>query len=672
MQAPTFKKSENATSQHYRPDIDGLRCIAISAVLLFHLNPKISPGGFLGVDVFFVISGYLITISLIDRGYSDFYIRRINRLFPALIATILATALAGWFVLFQDEFKSLGKHLRASAIFLQNINLSREAGYFDRASELKPLLHLWSLAIEEQFYIFWPLIIASATKIKRVGASTITLLAASLTYACWLSAKGDSNYAFFNLLSRAWEPLIGCALALFIKKSGTAPHKNKGNLFTATGAVAILTSIILIDSNSSQIPGLLSIPAALGSAAIIYGGNSNGWTTLILGHPILRYIGKISYPLYLIHWPVITYKNILVGPSHGTTILLGCLAVSLALASALHHFVENPTHKYCKNNRNCTYFLAGAMVGVILLGSLIHSRSIPPKAPPAALTDELQSMNLGGSKGLTIPKCGSLAPTQLTPYCATDKRWQTKMAVWGDSKADAIFWSLVEHSQAKTGGWTIMGLYGCSPMSGTLRTRQIRDVTAVRCNAANKAVLDALVASDSISTVLIATASRLLLQGDYVSHDANMNSDDAATQGLSQAVAILQAKGKQVLLLEDNPTIIDAPILCTSRHMMLSWPDFSTLAIAQINQSCSISYSDYLKKFERYKYMLRLISKKTGAQIIRTDDINCNLAEDTCSVRQPGSIRYSYGDHYSDAGASPIARRIIEKVMMSRALVEIN
>jgi peptidoglycan/LPS O-acetylase OafA/YrhL len=204
----------------YRPDIDGLRAVAVSSVVVFHVAPAYVPGGFSGVDVFFVISGYLISTILfggLDRGtfsMIEFYARRARRIFPALIATLTATFLFGWLVLVDSEFTALGKHIAAGAFFVSNFVLRSEAGYFDTAAEQKPLLHLWSLGIEEQYYIVWPLILLAAFRTRK-GITPGLLVALLLSsFALGVArAPGNPVSTFFLPPTRIWELLLGSLLA---------------------------------------------------------------------------------------------------------------------------------------------------------------------------------------------------------------------------------------------------------------------------------------------------------------------------------------------------------------------------------------------------------------------------------------------------------------------------
>ena len=213
------------THNHYRPDIDGLRAIAVLSVVIFHAFPEYLGGGFIGVDVFFVISGFLIT-SLILREQKEerfslrhFYARRIRRIFPALSLVLGFGLVAGWICLNFMEYKQLTKHTGSSAIFLTNFMLLREAGYFDNAADTKPMLHLWSLAIEEQFYLAWPLALMFFKRLPRwLFPVLVVLLLSSLIYSLSLVFKGNLELDFYSPLSRSWELLLGASLAFGMRR----------------------------------------------------------------------------------------------------------------------------------------------------------------------------------------------------------------------------------------------------------------------------------------------------------------------------------------------------------------------------------------------------------------------------------------------------------------------
>ena len=220
--------SVNPSHASYRPDIDGLRAIAVLSVVLFHGFPQIFKGGFIGVDIFFVLSGYLISRIIFEQlnqgrfNFLDFYARRIKRIFPALLIVLAVAYLAGWFTLLADEYGQLGQHIAAGAAFISNFVLWGEAGYFDNSSHTKPLLHLWSLGIEEQFYIVWPLLLWLAAKL-RFSLFALTVILAGLSFYLNVNGKkSDAVATFYSPQTRIWELLLGSSLAwcALYKKDG--------------------------------------------------------------------------------------------------------------------------------------------------------------------------------------------------------------------------------------------------------------------------------------------------------------------------------------------------------------------------------------------------------------------------------------------------------------------
>lgn len=311
----TSPSPEHAHS--YRPDIDGLRAIAVSAVVLHHAFPNAFPGGYVGVDIFFVISGYLISsiiLGQLQRGtfsFREFYARRVKRIFPALLLVLCSTLTAGWYLLTAEELRQLGKHALAGTAFLSNFAFWREAGYFDASAASKPLLHLWSLAIEEQFYIFWPLLLFFAFRIKQyLWAVVLGLLLASFAWNIWL-VNTDITAAFYNPAARFWEMLIGAMLALLHQSQyGTSrrrfrPEQQMRLAQLASGAGLIVIALLAWQlSPTSRFPGWWAMAATCSTALIIAAGPSAWINKHILSSRPFVWIGLISYPLYLWHWPI--------------------------------------------------------------------------------------------------------------------------------------------------------------------------------------------------------------------------------------------------------------------------------------------------------------------------------------------------------------------------------
>lgn len=360
-----------STHLKYRSDIDGLRAIAVLSVVGFHAFPEWVKGGFVGVDIFFVISGYLISTIIfqgLERGdfsYADFYARRIKRIFPALITVLLTSLAFGWLVLTGDEYRQLGRHAIAGAGFVSNFMVWNESGYFDNREETKPLLHLWSLGIEEQFYILWPLLLGWSFRRKwNLLRLTIVIAVASFAWNIY-SMTGDPVGAFYSPLSRFWELMLGGILAyLTLHKSRYLPQKPQWQ--STLGLILIALSITLLNKERA-FPGWWALAPDAGALLVISAGPRAWLNRWLLSNPLLVWIGLISYPLYLWHWPLLSFARIMGSqvPPDGIRIVL--VLVSLRLASWTYNSVEKPI-RLEKGNLIVTSGLCLFMVGIVYFG----------------------------------------------------------------------------------------------------------------------------------------------------------------------------------------------------------------------------------------------------------------------------------------------------------------
>jgi len=340
-------KSLSPATHNYLPHIDGLRAIAVLGVLLAHFGIPGFEGGILGVDVFFVISGYLITALIIRESqnntfsYKRFYLRRLRRLLPAALAVTALTLIIFIPILSENDLVKLERSALFSTLSLANIYFYSEVGYFDINASFKPLLHMWSLAVEEQFYLIWPFtIILILKKYKqRLFTITFSLLVASLVLA-QLLLNYDHMFSYYMLPTRAFELLIGAALAIKSKQVNNLLLSNKyKNAATALGILLILFSYIFINKGY-KLPGLYSLIPCLGAALVIaYGGLSS--LSKILTYKPLTFIGKISYSLYLVHWPIFVYLTYRVPNEPNLITKLSLFPVSILLASLSYYLIEN-------------------------------------------------------------------------------------------------------------------------------------------------------------------------------------------------------------------------------------------------------------------------------------------------------------------------------------------
>ncbi len=392
----------------YRAEVDGLRAFSVLSVSVYHAFPSVLKGGFIGVDVFFVISGFLISRILfesLEKGtlsITNFYVRRVKRIFPALIAVMAATLIFGWFLLLPDEYAQLGKHIASGAGFVSNFVLLGESGYFDNAGDTKPFLHLWSLAIEEQFYLVWPLLLWVCYRLKWSFIGLIAL-AAGLSFA--LNAyfiRSIPAETFYWPMTRFWEILCGGALAWWVSYGREALLKGE----RSTGAKALARSLFeRIDStrfpwvadvmsgvglallvagvftvpSGPRFPGFLALVPVSGALLVIAAGRESFLNRLLLMNRPAVWIGLISYPLYLWHWPILSFLHIVEGGTPSATTRVLGLCSSFLLAWLTYEFLEKRLRHHA--TMTTPAILAGAVCGLAACGLLIWTKSgLPARA----------------------------------------------------------------------------------------------------------------------------------------------------------------------------------------------------------------------------------------------------------------------------------------------------
>ena len=379
-------KAETTQIQDYRSEIDGLRAFAVLSVIAFHAFPNLFEGGFVGVDIFFVISGFLITSHIfesLDReqfSLINFFQRRIRRIFPALIVVLIATLVFGWVSLLGEELSQLGKHIASGAFFIINSILVNESGYFDTIAETKPLLHLWSLAVEEQFYIIWPLILWISWKLK-FNLLIVTILIGAFSFYLNLNfVKTYPTEIFFLSIGRFWELLSGSFLAWlvlyrsdfffkiklsfdkFILKAINPRYKISHdfialNALSFVGISLLMYGVIFINESLS-FPSYWALIPVTGTMLVIASGSRAVINRIFLMNPVAVWFGLISYPLYLWHWPVLSYLQIIEGefPHRDARIL--AVIISIILAWLTFKFIEAPIRFGSLKKKVNSFFIA--------------------------------------------------------------------------------------------------------------------------------------------------------------------------------------------------------------------------------------------------------------------------------------------------------------------------
>jgi peptidoglycan/LPS O-acetylase OafA/YrhL len=372
----------------YRADVDGLRAIAVLAVIGFHANPSLTPGGFVGVDIFFVISGFLISrlilAGLKDASFSflEFYARRIRRLFPALIVVLLATWGLGWFILPPTEYAELGRHTLAGAGFAANILNYAEVGYFDLPATAKPLLHLWSLGVEEQFYIVFPALLFLLWRYKAMGSCLALIGLASLALNIAL-VRSHPSFTFYLPLTRFWEFIAGALLAWALLHGRTFASPTTSafvgvpsrDVSAAIGMLLILAGIGF--AHEDAFPGWWALLPVLGTFLIIGAGPQAWLNRAVLAHPKLVFVGLISYPLYLWHWPLLVLVRTAIRNEQGNEYLRTTAIIAVGLTFLLswltYRFIERPirARRSGYTARRTTTALAGALAVIAVVGFAI-------------------------------------------------------------------------------------------------------------------------------------------------------------------------------------------------------------------------------------------------------------------------------------------------------------
>jgi peptidoglycan/LPS O-acetylase OafA/YrhL len=376
--------------EDYRHDIDGLRAVAVLAVIVYHLNPRYLPGGYAGVDIFFVISGFLITgiirRELVEGRFSfwEFYARRVRRIYPALLVVILATLAAAYLLMLPPDYALLGDSAKWAAAGLSNFFFLFQAGYFGPDAARLPLLHTWSLGVEEQFYLVWPLLAWLAYRLwpgtRTLAGFAIAIVAASLVYAVVLRPL-DADLAFYSPLARAWELGMGAAVALLPPLRG----RMLGQVASTLGAVLVLACLVL--ARGSAAPALL-LAGCLGATLLVMPKEADTLVGRALAIPPARFVGQISYSLYLWHWPLLILWShfLLLRDRLPVSLYLPYAAILLVLAVASWRFIERPFRAWRAPSRWTVGIGTAAAAAVVLLGlGLTASQGLPWRVPEKAL-----------------------------------------------------------------------------------------------------------------------------------------------------------------------------------------------------------------------------------------------------------------------------------------------
>ncbi len=645
------------TPTDWRPEIDGLRAVAVLTVVAFHAFPALMPGGFIGVDVFFVISGYLITGILLrelaEAKFSivKFYERRARRLFPALALVLVATMLAVWLVGDPAAVQSTAKHGVAGAFSVANLVYWREAGYFDTASHLKPFLNLWSLGVEEQFYLAWPLVLMLLFRRRRWLVWVLALTCLASLAAAQMLSHSARDAAFYLPIFRVWELGSGAILACLVSQGWTGERwlscAGSRSLGLA-GIVMILSSAMLLDA-SMPFPGVWAIPPVLGACAVLWAGTgdrqTSGLASSLLTNSVAVYIGAISYSLYLWHWPLLVVPATagidLPAWARATLVLL-----ALLLACATLRWVEQPLRYSRTPRRAALQALLLLLVAVLVCVAVfvVDRRASRALRWPAA------------SEGRQTCPADLRAVEPALAYCRVARQGPADAVVWGDSHADHLYPGIAAIDRRRN--WMLLGHMSCPPTFGI-------EVVADEAHCARRSdvALRWIESQTTLRTVVIGFYGHYADATD-VAHDhvhgpagpsktsidgsRDQNSKrEAFARGLAASVKRLLTAGKRVVLVLDIPELPFAPTICYSRPR---W----ALAV----QQCSVPAAEVARRQQAMRDAVAAISREFPAVVV-VDPLTVLCDATTCRVGTDTARLYRDSHHLSMLGSEAVAREIL-------------
>lgn len=632
----------------YRPDIDGLRAIAVLAVVLFHAFPSHMKGGFIGVDIFFVISGYLISIILfenLDRGtfrFIEFYSRRIRRIFPALILVLVSCFAFGWFALLADEYKQLGKYIAAGSGFVSNLVLWADSGYFDNSAETKPLLHLWSLSIEEQFYIVWPLLLWFAWK-QRFNLLTIMMLVIVISFILNLKgAKQDIVATFYSPQTRVWELLAGGLLAWLNLYRSDEYHsatlkidcwlasvfifKYQSNGAILTNVISVVGLVLLTlgfwhINKDSAFPGGWALIPVVASMFLIIAGPNTVINHYILSNKIIVWVGLISYPLYLWHWPLLSFATIIEGDIPSGEIRIGLVLFSFFLAWVTHRLIECPIRLVGRNTIKTSVLITlMATIGYIGYNTDIHD-GFPSRPKPYVSTingeigHEAYFSYLSGTYFPCSNKkifATSLKFGEITRCFQSKNSAQVDLIIIGDSHAEHIFPAIASAlPEANVAYYTRIGL----PF---LDNKNFGDVFAEAIKEKH--------------------AKKVVLAGIW-SRDLDKYSADKSPENQLDAVAKFLGKHKKVYIVDNIPFYTHSPALCSQIRKFSS-----------AKPQCEIDRSIVEEKSSAFKSGLKsALEKNKDTSFFSIEKYFCN--DTSCSMKSTDFLLYRDNRHLNAQGS---------------------
>lgn len=628
----------------YRREIDGLRALAVLPVILFHAGMQIFSGGFVGVDVFFIISGFLITTHILEEKYEGtfslvrFYERRVRRILPALFFVMLVCLPFAWFWLLPTYLRDFSRSLYYVSIFGSNILFSQRDGYFDSASEMKPLLHTWSLGVEEQFYLLFPLFLLLIWRFgfKWIGVILLTCATISLA-AAEHGLVSSPSMTFFRLPTRAWELLAGSLLALYLFRRPNVTQdmpKAVSQVGGVLGILLILASILGLDE-SVPFPGIYALLPTMGALLIILFARPNTLAGKILGSKPLVGIGLISYSAYLWHQPLFAFaRHIKIGePS--TALMLGLTVASLVLAALSWRFIEKPFRDRSWIGTR-TIFVAALCCSLFFI--TIGRYGDKQQGFPDRLSPEQQQINsfISYSQNATLTRSGSCmidkghSVTPFAPECMKTNQDQPVTLVWGDSHAAALSIGLRHHLP----NVVQLTMGGCAASLDAVMTWK------PRCKETNDYIL---------GVVEQMQPANVVLAGNWKLHYIKSHSI-AITETIRRIHEVSPAS--RVIVVGSMPQW-DPSLPATMLQKQIKLQDGATVKVPLLGM---------LQDVDRY---VEANAKAAGARYFSPIDHLCRDGECQAVAAQDGKVEplvWDYG-HLTEAGSGFLSGLLIKETM---------
>jgi len=650
----------------HRPDINGLRAVAVLLVVLYHVGVPHITGGFVGVDVFFVISGYLITSLLVLEAertghisLADFYARRVRRLFPALMLVVLATLIMGaiWLLPVFGEQVNLAKSAIATSTYLSNVYFwIYTGGYFDGPADLEPLLHTWSLAVEEQFYLVWPLLVMGVVWWRRHDTAKlrsdllkVIVLAAVVSLAlCVWSTHVKPRQAYYLMPPRAWEFAIGGLLALLLPGREQRSRWG-GSLLSACGLLAVVASAFYLDRRSS-FPGFNALVPTLGAGAVIAGGvlNRQALGARFLTLKPMTVIGLLSYSWYLWHWPLlaITRAVALEKSSLPRDAALG--AVALLAAALTYRFIENPvrTQRPGPFAKTWSTLGAGAAISIFMalcaaaLGASTHYTSKEPRYSQAMIASR-DTPPLRKACHYDAPFKGLADRKQ----CTFGDPEHIEALLWGDSHADHLS-GLMQAFVADQGAGGIMqrSFSSCRPLQAQAAEVAQLSPACVKFNAAVEQEISELAGRGLKGVVLSSMWNAFMHDMKFEPSSAFVAADRLSpeeklrvlTQAVDATVTRLQAQGLRVLLVA--PTHIMPRLVpeCLARHKP---------------EECAAVRTEVEERRQFALTALKHVQASHPDSVRLWDPLNAICGDRLCMASRDGTAMYTDDLHFSASEA---------------------